>query len=180
MAFVAAALPALALGASVVGTGIDAYSKFQQGNYAGQVADNNAVIAKQNAEYARESGTAKAATESLKGASKVARITTAAAANGVDVNSGSIPKVRASQEAADTLDIDTILNNSELSAYGYTTQQKDFEAQGEQDRTSGLLGGIGTLVEGAASLSPKWGVGGSSPTSPGWGPSASTPAAFKW
>lgn len=166
MAFLAAAAPVIGAVAGVAGAGISAFSHIQQGNFAGQVADNNAVVAKQNADYAIEAGTVDAGTQSMKGAAKSARIKTATAANGVDVNSGSAAAVEASQKGVNALDIDTILHNADLTAYGYTTQQKDFEAQADQDRTGGVLsavgdvlGGIGSLAGDAPSLSLKWGIG---------------------
>ncbi len=174
MAFIAPALPALGALASVAGAGIGAFSKYQSGQFAGQVAENNAQVAGQSAEYATEAGTADAATQSLKGAVKSAGIKNAIAANGIDVNTGSAPKVLASQAETNQLDIETILHNSDLTAYGYRTQQQDLIDQAKQDREGGVLGamgeglsGISTLVDKAPSLPLKWGTGGAA-TKWGW------------
>src|SRR6201986_26028 len=141
MAFLAAAAPVLGTIGTLVGVG----GQVASGLYAGQVAKNNAQVAGQNASYALEAGTADAATQSLKGAAKVGQIKTSMAANGIDINSGSAPNVVASQEGADELDIENILHNSNLQAYGYRTQPTDFEAQGEQDVGGGVAGGVQTF-----------------------------------
>lgn len=174
MAFIAPALPVLGAIAGVAGAGIDAFGKYQSGQYAGQVAENNAHVAGQNAEYATEAGTADAGTQSLKGAVKSAGIKNAIAADGIDVNTGSAPKVLASQAEANQLDIETILHNSDLTAYGYRTQQSDLTDEAKQDRAGGVLGAIGsglkgvsTLVDKAPSLPLKWGTGGAA-TKWGW------------
>lgn len=156
MAFLAAAAPIIA----VAGTAISAGSSVLNGMYAGQVADNNAKVAGQNAEYTLEAGGREAGISSLRGTEEGARIKTAQSAHGVEVNSGSASIVRASEAGKNELDLETILNNAELRAYGYRTQQTNLEAQGQQDRIGGVLEGIGTLAEAAPSLNMKWGSGG--------------------
>lgn len=153
MAFVAAALPLL----STIGSVVGAAGTLASGLYAGQVASNNATIAGQNAEYAKEAGQVGAANQSMKGAAKSARIKTSFAANGIDVNSGSASEVEASQAGENALDVDTVLHNADLRAYGYTTQQQNFEEEATQDRVGGILGATGSLLSKAPSLNFKWG-----------------------
>lgn len=154
MAFLAAAAPLLGTIGSVVG----AAGSVASGLYAGQVSKNNAVVAGQNATYAEEAGSVDANAQSMKGAARSAQIKTAQAASGVDVNSGSAADVQASQRGSDALDIETILHNADLSAYGYRTQQQNFETQATQDEVGGLLKGTSSLIESAPSLSFKWGA----------------------
>jgi F0F1-type ATP synthase membrane subunit c/vacuolar-type H+-ATPase subunit K len=170
MAFIAPLLPAL----SVIGAGIGAVGQIQSGMYQGQVADNNAKIAAQNAEYARESGQQQAAVTSMKGASKVAHVKAAQAASGIDVNTGSAADVTTGEREVAKLDVDTVLNNAELQAYGYTTQQASFKAQAQQDRTAAIIGATGDLFSAASSLDFKWGqptgTTNTAKVRPGWVP----------
>lgn len=172
MAFLAAALPAIGAIATVAGTGIQIAGQLQGGAYQAQVARNNASIAREDASYERVVGMDQAGISSMKGAAKSGAIKATQAANGVDVNSGSAVAVQAGEREADTLDAETILNNSELSAYGYTTQAKNFEAEAQQDQTSSVFNALGTLASGAGQLASKWGTPGGAGT-----PKVDTPAA---
>lgn len=145
-------LPALA----IAGAGISAVGSIESGLYAGQVAKNNSTIATQNANYAREAGSEQATAQSIKGAAEGARIKTAQAANGVDVNSGSAVDVQEGQRETSRLDAETVLNNADLSAYGYTTQANNFDAQSQQDVAGGIFDAAGTLLGSASSIGGKW------------------------
>ena len=155
MAFLAAAAPILGL----VGAGASAFGSIEAGNYSGEVASNNATIATQNAEYAREAGQEQAAITSRKGAAQGAAIKTGLAANGVDVNTGSAVGVEAGERETSNLDAETVLNNAELTAYGYTTQASNFNAQAQQDVIGGDIGAAGSLLSNASSIGMKWSSG---------------------
>lgn len=127
------------------------------GLYSAQVAKNNAKVAEQNADYARKAGQQQAEEESMKGAQKVGAVKAAQAASGVDVNSGSALDTQIGQREVDKLDTETILNNAELQAYGYTTQAQNFKAQASQDAIGGVIGGIGTLASKASAVNWGWG-----------------------
>jgi undecaprenyl pyrophosphate synthase len=137
--------------------------------YEGQVARNNATIAAQNADYSRQAGQQQATITSMKGAAKGADIKTGLAAHGVDVNTGSALDVEAGQRETNELDTETVLNNADLQAYGYTTQAVNDKAQAQQDEVGGILGAAGTLVGSASSLGLKWNSGGSSAGASNWG-----------
>lgn len=138
-------------------------------DYQSAVASNNSTIAQQNATYAMESGEAQAANQSRKGAAQVGKMKTSIAANGVDVNSGSAVDVVAGQRETNQLDTETVLNNSELQAYGYRTQATNFQAQsqldtmqGEQAEEAGYLKAGGDILSGASGVGGKWsGIGSS-------------------
>ncbi len=171
MAFLAAALPAIGTVATLAGTGLKVAGQLQGGAYQAQVARNNAKIATQNAEYERVVGQDRAAISSMKGAQKSGAVKAAQSANGVDVNSGSAVDVQAGEREADTLDTETILNDSELAAYGYTTQAKNFEGQADQEESSATFDALGTLASSAGQLASKWGPPGGTPKTdaPRWG-----------
>ena len=149
----------------IVGAGLSAFGTLESGLYASQVSSNNAQIARQNADYTEKAGFAQAVNQSMKGAAAGARLKTELAANGVDVNTGSAADVETSQRAAATLDTENVLNNAELSAYGYTTQANNFEAQSQQDTEGAIFGAAGSLAEKASGLNwGKWGTTGPSDT----------------
>lgn len=163
----AAAVAAYAgVASAVVGVaGIVASGEAQSNaaNYQAQVARNNAITEKQNADYAIAAGTQKAQTESLKGAAAGGRLKAAQAANGIDVNSGSAVDVQAGQRAASTLDTLNVSNESLLAAYGYRTAATNEEAKAgledaaaDQAITGAALGATGTLLGDASSLGFKW------------------------
>jgi hypothetical protein len=152
MAFVAG-LSALSGVLGTVGAVASGVGAISSGMYSAQVARNNATIASQNAQYAREAGQEQAAVESMKGAAQLGKIKAGQAASGIDVNSGSAVDVQAGQRAENQLDTETVLNNAELSAYGYTTQQQNFETQADQDETGGILTGLGTALSHASGVS---------------------------
>lgn len=146
--------------------------------YKATVARNNARQAEANADYAINAGIAKAEKSSLKSRAVVGRIKAAQAANNIDVNSGSAADVQASQRETGELDTETIMNNADLTAYGYRTQATGFEAQagldeaeGKQAKTASKFAAVGDLLGGASSVGFKWqGAqnpgGGSSPVYP--------------
>jgi hypothetical protein len=161
MAFLGTLGPIIAGAGAVVG----AIGQYQSGMYQARVAANNAEIAEHNAEYARAAGAQQADIESRKNAARVGAIRAGLAANGVDVNSGSAVDVQAGERETGKLDVDTVLHNAELQAYGYTTQAANFRAQSEEDKSGaaiGLAGGLlkagGGLLGDASSLSFKWGT----------------------
>lgn len=135
-------------------------------NYQAQVATNNATIAGQNADYAIASGLQKSQTQSLRGAAQGGRIKASQAANGVDVNSGSALDVQVGAAEASQLDTETVLNNAELAAYGYRSQQTGYEAEAELDKNKAkndILGSElaagGSLLGNASSIGFKFGGG---------------------
>jgi hypothetical protein len=167
-------IPALGLagaGISAIGSVLGGISAGKAASYSSQVAANNAIIAGENANYAIAAGNEKAATESLKSAAAGGKIKVAQAANGVNVNTGTAVDVQADQREAGALNSETVLNNSQLQAYGYRSQQTGYEAESALDTEkaetapiAGDLAGAGGLLGSASSIGTKWvGAGGSLP-----------------
>lgn len=168
-----AVVPALMVASAVVGAAGSISSGMAAKNaadYQAQVASNNATVAAQNAEYALKAGSAQAENQSRKGAANLGRIKTAIAAGGVDVNSGSALDTQVGQRETNQLDTETVMNNAQLQAYGYRTQQTNFEAEskldtmkGEAAEKSAYLKAGGDLLSSASSIGGKWtGSGGGS------------------
>lgn len=166
MAFVAP----LALAAGVIGTGITAAGAIEQGqatanmaNYQAVVASNNATIANQNANYAIQAGEAQAANTSQKGAAAMGKVKAAQAASGVDVNTGSAADVQQGERQTNQLDTETVLNNSELQAYGYRSAATSYTAQAgleeteaEQAPIGADIGATGSVLSGISGVGLKW------------------------
>jgi len=164
-----AALPALGAlgvagaGVSAVGTVLGGIAAGNAASYQAQVARNNAIIAGNNATYAEQAGAAKAEAEGRKNAAVAGAIKSKQAANGIDVNTGSSVDVQTSQRETGELDAETVLNNAELQAYGYRTQQTGFESQAKLDEAQAAfapigagLGAAGGLAANVSSIGSKW------------------------
>lgn len=182
-------------GSLVQRAGIEAQAQATKtaSDYAAKVAENNAIAAKQNADRAIQAGQQKAQTASLKNAQNVARVTAAMAANGVNTNTGSSVDVQEGQRKTGVLDAETVLNNAQLEAYGYRTQQSNYESEAKLDRFRGdsaLVGagiaseGVGTaadasLLSSASSLGFKWSTSGTKTGTdtgiPGYGTAGNDP-----
>ena len=169
MAFLApvAGIAALAGAAvSAIGTIEGGEATQNMAAYQAQVAKNNQIIANQNAQYANEAGEAQAAATSLKGAAVAGKIKAGQAANNIDVNSGSAVNVQQSQREQAQLDTETVVNNAELTAYGYRTQAVGYGAQAgletmeeEEAVPAAVTGAAGNLLSSASSVGFKLGGG---------------------
>lgn len=164
------ALPFIAIGASIAGAGVSAYGQYQQGlanqrtaYYNAAVAHNNAIMEGQKAERAAAAGTEAASRESMKSGARLGAIKAEQAANNIDVNSGSAVDVQASQRMLGKLSADTVMNDALTQVYGYRVAEQSYETQaqldmmeGDQAKTSGMIGAAGTLLGGASSAADKW------------------------
>lgn len=159
----------IATAAVILGVGATAFGKLEGGMFAGQVADNNAKIAGQNAEYSAEAGEEQAAITSRKGAAEAGQLKASQGASGVDVNSGSSVDTQVGERETNLLDTLTVRNNAALATYGYKTQQANFKAQAGQDREAGIIDAASTLLGGASSIN--WGTGSTSTSTPAIDPS---------
>lgn len=183
MAFVAA-LPAIAAVAGIGGAGISAAGAISGGiaakntaNYQAAIANNNSIIAQQNATEAEQAGNVAAENQGRKAAARSGTLKVAQAANGVDVNTGSAVDVQASERETNYLDTETVLNNADLKAYGYRTQSANFQADEALDEATAsnalpaaALKASGSLLSSASSIGGKW------TGSSGWGsPSSAGP-----
>jgi hypothetical protein len=121
-----AAIAPIALVGAIAGAGISAagsYSSMEaQGSnaaYQAQVAANNAKQAMINAGMETQAGEIEAGNQGLKTRAAVGMTKARQGASGVDVNTGSAPKVRAAESELGMLDALTIRSNAAKKAYGY-------------------------------------------------------------
>lgn len=182
----------LALIAGIAGAGISAVGTVEGGaatanaaNYQATVASNNAIVEKQNAVYAEQAGNVAATTQGLKGAQVAGKIKAGQAASNIDVNTGSAKEVQSGQREISKLDTETVVNNADLTAYGYRTKATSDTAEAgldelkaEQAPEGADLAAAGGLLSSASALSGKWNSGGggsggySGITIPGFNPIA--------
>lgn len=166
-------LATLAIASTVVQAVGQVAGGIAQGNqmrYQAQVATNNALIQKNNAVYAASAGAAQTEQAGLNAAERQARIRAGAAANGLDVNTGSPADLQISENEKGNLDTRTVSNNAALQAYGYQVQSTADTAQANLDKSeasydtaSGIIKGIGTLA-GSPSIGGSLLGGGGDPT----------------
>lgn len=153
----------IALVTGLAGSVVSGVGQYQQGQaasesakYNSQVAQNNATIASQNAVWAGQEGEVNAAAKEQQTRATLGSIKAAQGANGVDVNSGSNLDVRSSAEQLGELDAINIRANAARTAYGYTSQASNQEAQSGLDKyeaesssTAGDIGAGASLLTGA-------------------------------
>lgn len=154
MCLATAALAATA-GSAIMG----GVSSAQAANYQAQVARNNAQIAHQNEAYSASATSANVTQEGLKASQRDAQVRVGAAAQGLDVNSGSPAAVQASQRQLGDLDVATTASRGAEQVYGYGSQQTGFTAQAGLDQAQvgpDIAGGF-LKAAGAAAGSPSFG-----------------------
>jgi hypothetical protein len=184
----ASTLMAASVAMSAIGTGMSIYGQQQQAaaqsaaaNYQAQVARNNAIIARQNADAATQAGETQAEQALMKSGMTVGAARAAAAANGLDPNSGSPLSLQSDTAKTGELNALTIRNNAAWQAYGdqvnatsQTAQAGLDQAQAGWDTQAGNTSSMSSLLSGGSQVSGKWaqwqwqtgaGQGGNSPLS---------------
>lgn len=160
------ALPALA----ILGTGISAASSVMGGfatsesdQYRAAIAENNAVLAKQDATWAIQSGETQAVNKGMEVRAKVGAEKASQGGSGIDVNSGSAAAVRTGTQSLGMLDAMTIRSNAARQAYGYDVAAASDTAEAQLDRSAatgaivgGVLGGTGSLISGASTIGSRF------------------------
>ena len=156
--------------ASGAGAGIQAFGQAKAGrsqqamfNYQAGVADINAKIAAQNADYARATGEVEAGQYGQKARFQAGRILTQQAASGLDVNTGTAVDVRKGQQKVTEQDTRIIRQNAAMKAWGYEVDAVKAKSEGEMKRMAGReakkagdIAAIGSILGGISSVSSKW------------------------
>ena len=109
----------LAMAASAIGGAASAYGTYEAGqargaaaDYQSQVAENNAIIADRNADYATKVGEIDIARQGMKNRAVLGSIKAGQGASGVDVNTGSSADVQGAAAELGMLDALTIRSDS--------------------------------------------------------------------
>lgn len=162
--------PAIGIAAAAGGAVVSAFGNYMQGqdtaamyNYRAGVAQTNAMIEKQNADYAIQAGEVKAQQEGMKVRAQVGQIRADQGASGLDVGSGSAALVQQSAKEIGAEDVAIIRSDAAKRAYGYDVSAYQYGTQESLDKfaastskTSGDIAAIGSLLGGASSVSSKW------------------------
>ena len=132
-------------------------------HYQAQVARNNAIIERQNADYASAAGGVRAQSQDMKNRAAQGDIVAAQSASGIDIGSPTSGDVRDSAAAIGRLDTETIYNNALMTARSdeqkgrqYTAQAGLYDMTASNAKTAGLISGFGSLVGTATSFGDKW------------------------
>lgn len=145
-------LPLLAVGLGAAGSVMGGISQANAASYQAQVARNNAVAARQNAQYAAGATSANITQAGLKDRAQGANLKASIAANNLDVNTGSPSDVETSQREIGALDTANTAMRGANQVYGYETQATSFEAQAKLDQSQVLPDILGGVFKGAGSL----------------------------
>lgn len=146
----------------LIGAGLGAAGSISSGfaaanaaSYNAQVANNNATIARQNAAYSASATAAQTTEAGLKARQADAGVMAAAAANNLDVNTGSPADVETSQREIGNYDTAVTASRGAQQVYGYQSQAAGYQAQAGLDQSevgSDIAGGFlkagGSLLSG--------------------------------
>jgi hypothetical protein len=166
-----AAIAPLMLVGGLAGAGISAagqYGSMQaqsaNANFQAQVAANNAKTAMQNAGMDTQAGEIAASNQGLKTRSAVGAITAQQGASGIDVNSGSAPKVRAAASELGLLDALTIRSTAAKKAYADTVaatsdtaESQLLQSESEQASAAAPISALGNFLSSASVVGGTYG-----------------------
>lgn len=135
----------------------------QMYQYQAAVAQMNAQVAKQNADYARAVGEVEAQQRGGKTRAQIGGARAAQAGSGLDVNRGTHVKVRESIADVGAHDVEIVRNNAARKAYGHeveaanaTAQGKIYETAGVNAKKAGDIKAWTSLLGSASSVAGKW------------------------
>jgi hypothetical protein len=134
--------------ASLIGAGISAYGQYQAGQAEGEIAKNNATLARYEAADAKQRGVQGAAEVMAQGRRTAASARTVLAGSGVDMTVGapaSIPAVSMINAARDAARVKA---NEARRAWGAKNEAQDQMARAKIAKRAGVLTAAGTSLAG--------------------------------
>lgn len=154
------------VGSSIIG-GIGQQQQYgaqaASARYQAQVAENNRLVAEQNARYATAAGMTNAQNRDYLTAAAIGRATVAQAAGGLDVTTGSPLAVRESMRQMGRLQTLEEIQKANVDAYGYRTKATEFGAEADLQRMkaesadrAGTTALFGSILGGVSSVGDKW------------------------
>lgn len=158
------------LGASLLSTAVGVYGQVQAGQaqagqarYQAQVAENNRIIAEQQARDAEMRGQMAEDARRDQTRALIGRQRTALAANGVMVDDGSALDITSDTAAQGEVDALTLRANAAREAYGYRAQGSNFLADAGLQRAradaaipASMVWAGATLLSGAGTVGDRW------------------------
>jgi hypothetical protein len=137
---------------SAVGGVGQGYAAAGAANYNAKMAQNNAAVAEQNANFAGAVGEENVGAAGAKTKAQVAAITANQGASGVSVGSGSNVDVRESAARVGMLDELNIRSAAARQAYGFQTQAANDLAQSKLDKSEATKDITGGFINAGASI----------------------------
>lgn len=160
-----------------IGSLLSGGAKSGQYQYQSGMAQLNAKIAQQNADWARATGSIETAQYGVKAKQTAGAIVAHQGASNIDVNRGSTAEVQKSQHEVALIDQNQIRTNAAHRAYGFDVEATKYLAEANMYSSAasnagfeGVIGAFGSILGGAGSVASKWyqssytGIGGSSGT----------------
>ena len=159
------ALSALGTIQSFQGQRQQARAAEESAKFNAQVAQNNSIIAQQQAVQAHDVGRVKAAKEGLKARQLIGLQRASSAGQGTRVGVGSAADIEATTRGQAGVDVATIRSNAARESLGFIRQAQGFEQQAGitlaegSNRASALNSqATSSLLSGASSVATKWGA----------------------
>lgn len=150
-----AALPFIAVAASVAGAGAAAYGAIQSGNAASAADNYNAEVAAANATAATQQAQQNAMLQQQQAKQQLGSVVASYGASGVDAGSGSALDVLSMSASNAELDRQTILYKGQLQANGYTDEAQLDSSSAANAGEQGDLKAASSLLTGAANVYSK-------------------------
>lgn len=178
-----ASLAGAGAGAGGVGAIVSAFGSLYSGNanaamynYQAGVAQTNAAIAKQDANYSLGAGEVEAQQAGMRGRQQVGATRVGFGAGNIDVSSGSAKNVISSETEITQANEATQRANAAKRAYGFNVTAAADTAQAGADytaaktsRTTGAIGAVSSILGGVGQVSSKWSQASQSFGNPGGG-----------
>ena len=160
----------MGIGQTILGGITSAFGAYEQGqsekkmyDYQKGVAQLNAQIAEQNAEYATQVGELQAGAYGWKAAQTLGNIKATQASHGLDVRSGSPLQVQQSQQLVSATDMAAIRSNAAKTAYNYrneaagaTAQASAMDAAGSNAASASIVKASTSIMGAASSVDQQW------------------------
>lgn len=148
---------------SMLGAGQQASASAASFNYRAGVAQRNAAINRQNADWALQAGETRATESGMKSRQDIGTTRAVQAASGIDVNSGSAARVRDSQVDVANFEQDVIRWDAKKTAYGYQTKAQADEAEAAFDTTAaenaeraGRINMLSAFLNAGGTVASRW------------------------
>lgn len=143
-------LPAIALGANVVGAGLQAYGQISAGNQNAKIANANAANLELSAKDAEQRARADGEILRQQVGQTIGQQRAGLSAANVDISRGSASNLISDTAGAGELELARTLNNAAREAYGLKTQAAFVRNEGQMAKRMGYLGAASTLLTSAS------------------------------
>ena len=142
--------------ASLVGTGLTAYSAYQQGQYTQDINNRNAQVDKLKTTEAQNMGADAMAQQRARTAQILGSQRAAFGASGLEGTTGSAGDIMADTARMGEQDAQTVRTNALKTAWGYQQDALSEQSQGSMAGQAGTLNAVGTLLGGGAQAYGMW------------------------